>query len=278
RLDAGLDLENVHYDAHARVPRAPVDGDVQQMPIGALPRFDIAQSGWDDVPAGWAQVELAPTSRLHVTTGLRLDWFQFVDQVTIDPRISVRYQWNQATVLRAAAGLFHEQPPPQYTAPVLGSPFVKTEAALHYSIGVDRQLAPSWRLESTAFYKDLHSLVASSPYSIAVGGMARPEVYSNDGSGRVVGFELLVRRELARGLFGWLAYTLLSSERRDADGQALHPSDFDQTHVLVAVVSWKFTKTWEAGARFRYATGTPYTPVAAGLYDADHDLYVPLPG
>src|SRR5206468_9563560 len=115
-----IDAEFVHYAARARVPRAPVDGDVQQMPIGALPRFDLDQSGWDDVPAAWAQLELLATPRLHVTPGVRVDWFQFVDQLTIDPRLSARYQWDDQTALRAAAGLFHEQPPPQYTAPVIG--------------------------------------------------------------------------------------------------------------------------------------------------------------
>jgi len=280
RFSAGLDVETLHYDGRARVPRAPVDGDVQQMPFGALQRFDLAESGWDLEPAAWAEVALAASSRLTVTPGVRVDLESVLghQQLTLDPRIALRYAWSGRTTLRAGAGLFHEPPAPQYSDLTLGSPFVRAEAALHYSVGIDHQLAPSWRLESTAFYKALGSLVAASPHSIVYQGKVRPEVYSNDGSGRVVGFELLLRRELARGLFGWLAYTLLSSERRDAPGQPLHPSDFDQTHVLTAVVSWKFVRTWEAGVRFRYATGNPYTPVAAGIYDADHDLYLPLPG
>jgi len=44
------------------------------------------------------------------------------------------------------------------------------------------------------------------------------------------------------------------------------------------VVSWKFARTWESGVRLRYATGDPYTPVVAGVFDADHDVYQPIPG
>jgi hypothetical protein len=110
------------------------------------------------------------------------------------------------------------------------------------------------------------------------GARVVPEVYANDGSGRVIGAEFLVRRDLSHGLFGWLAYTISTSERRDAPSAALRPSDFDQTHVLVAVASWKFVRNWEIGARLRYSTGDPYTPVVGGIFDTDHDVYQPVPG
>src|SRR5262249_5239546 len=160
---------------------------------------------------------------------------------------------------------------------VLGNPYVRGESAVHYAAGIAHQPAPAWHLESTVFYKDLRNLVAPSTHLVIRDGRVTSEVYANDGSGRVIGAEVLILRDLARGLFGWLAYTISSSERRDAPELALRPSDFDQTHVLVAVVSWKFARKWEAGVRVRYATGNPYTPVVSGVFDADHDVFQPIP-
>jgi hypothetical protein len=278
KLAFGFDGEIVHYDATAHVPRPPNEGDPQQMPISGQTVFAIDERGWDWSPAVWAQVELGVTNRLTVTPGVRLDWLQFTNELSLDPRLTARYAINPRTSVMAAAGLFHEPAQPQFTDRVLGNPYVRSESAIHYAAGVAHDPAPSWHLESTAFYKDLRSLVVPSSQLVIRDGRITTEVYSNEGSGRVYGAEFLIRRDLARGLFGWLAYTISSSERRDTPGGALRPSDFDQTHVLVAVASWKFTRKWEAGVRLRYATGDPYTPVIGGVFDADHDVYQPIPG
>ena len=65
--------------------------------------------------------------------------------------------------------------------------------------------------------------------------------------------------------FGWLAYTLSRSERRDNPGDALHLFQYDQTHILTVLGSYKLGRGWEVGARFRYVTGDPYTPNVAGV-------------
>ncbi len=54
--------------------------------------------------------------------------------------------------------------------------------------------------------------------------------------------------------------------------------DFDQTHVLTAIASYKLGAGWEVGARFRYATGNPQTPVIGAVKDELTDSYVPIFG
>jgi hypothetical protein len=70
----------------------------------------------------------------------------------------------------------------------------------------------------------------------------------------------------------------MRSERQDAPGQAWRPFDFDQTHVLTALLSWSPGAGFEAGARFRYATGMPRTPVVDAYFDASRDRWQPLFG
>jgi hypothetical protein len=51
--------------------------------------------------------------------------------------------------------------------------------------------------------------------------------------------------------------------------------DYDQTHVLVIALHANLPRGFEAGIRFRYISGFPYTLVQGGSYDADADVYSP---
>ena len=95
------------------------------------------------------------------------------------------------------------------------------------------------------------------------------------GEGRSYGAQFLLRKSLANGFFGWVAYTLLRAERKDAPGTDYRLFDFDQTHVLTALAAYQLGKGFDVSARFRYATGYPRTPVVGSYYDSRRDLYEP---
>jgi hypothetical protein len=100
----------------------------------------------------------------------------------------------------------------------------------------------------------------------------------NDGIGRVYGGELIVRQELWRNLFGWVTYTVSRSERRDHPGAPWRLFQYDQTHLLTLVASYRLPRGFQVGLRFRYATGNPFTPVARSYYDTLSDTYLPVWG
>src|SRR5690606_4971260 len=75
-------------------------------------------------------------------------------------------------------------------------------------------------------------------------------------------------------MFATLTYTLSRSERQDRD-DAWRLFDQDQTHILNFAASTALGAGWELGARFRYVTGNPYTPVTRAVYDAGRDSYIP---
>jgi hypothetical protein len=87
---------------------------------------------------------------------------------------------------------------------------------------------------------------------------------------------LLLRHEVSKYFFGWIAYTLSRSEERRAQStQQYRLSTFDQTHILTAVASVKLPFGFEIGARFRYVTGRPKSPLIheADLFQADSYSY-----
>jgi hypothetical protein len=79
-------------------------------------------------------------------------------------------------------------------------------------------------------------------------------------TGRAYGVEVLIRREVKSGLFGWLSYSLSRSER-DRNGSWV-AYDFDRTHLVNLVAGLRLPRNWDLGLRFQYQSGTA----------RDHDL------
>jgi hypothetical protein len=86
-----------------------------------------------------------------------------------------------------------------------------------------------------------------------------------------------LRQRPWRGLSGFVAYTVGRSERTDHPGGPTRLFDLDQTHALTAVGSFAW-RGFLFGARLRYATGAPRTPVLGAFYDVRDDRYQPLFG
>jgi len=84
--------------------------------------------------------------------------------------------------------------------------------------------------------------------------------------GRAYGMEFLLQKRSRSGLYGILAYTLSWSEFSDKNGNAVK-SAWDSRHTLSLVGGVKLKRNWEMGAKFRLATGRPYTP-----YDVQRSL------
>jgi outer membrane receptor protein involved in Fe transport len=105
--------------------------------------------------------------------------------------------------------------------------------------------------------------------------------YANAGDGYATGAELLLKYKSDERFFGWLAYTLSRSVRRDTPGSEEHLFQYDQTHILTVLGSYKFGRGWEAGARFRLISGpldtpAPRAPSLPAVFAADAAAYTPL--
>ena len=70
----------------------------------------------------------------------------------------------------------------------------------------------------------------------------------------------------------------MRAERKDLTTGEYRLFDFDQTHILAVVGQYKFNNHWELGARFRYVTGAPYTPIVGSVYNVDTNTYEGIPG
>jgi TonB family protein len=225
-------------------------------------------------PGVWAEARIKLLPNLTLTPGLRGDLYRYSPQEphttgTITPRLSARWELDDKLALKAGLGMYSEGARNGDAARPFGNPAVLPERAWQATLGAEARPLSGLFISAEAFYKRLTDLI------VRTNG---PGLLDNAGEGRVVGFELLVRKELSERFFGWIAYTLSRSDRIDRPGLPQRLFDFDQTHNLTAIAAYKFARGWQIGARFRIITGNPDTPVVASRYLANFDAYLPIYG
>ena len=219
--------------------------------------------------------------RVLLYPGLRVEWYADpLDRAAVDPRLRGVWQVTESTAIKGAVGLYSQgiQQPVQFDS-VFGNPRLGLQRSVHASLGVAQDLPWDSFIEVTGFYKELWDLVSPSTEIVArPGGLLGPENFANTGTGRIYGMELLLRKDLTKNLFGWVSYTLSRSTRRDAPGLPSRLFDFDQTHILTLIASYKFARGWQLGARFRLVSGNPFTPITDGVVDAQLGGFIPVNG
>jgi outer membrane receptor protein involved in Fe transport len=141
---------------------------------------------------------------------------------------------------------------------------------LHLSVGAEQRFGKALQIGAEVFHKRLYDRVVATE-----GGV--PPRFINDGSGRIYGLELSSVARPSPGTFGYLAYTLSRSERRDRN-EPWRLFDYDQTHNLIVAATHELGRGWEVGARFRLVSGNPSTPVVNAVYDARTAVYQPVFG
>jgi hypothetical protein len=236
RLKLGLMPWAGRNSVHAVVPRPP-SGEDDTRTLDSGDNLTRINTDWSWAVAAYGQLEIDVGKRVTLVPGVRFDYYNPL--WAVDPRLVVRVKLGSRTVAKAGAGVFHEEPAPEEADKVFGQPALYAKTAYHFSLGLEHRFGRGLSVDGTGFFKYLTDLVVSSDRVVIQNGAPAPEVYSNEGIGRVYGLELIVRQELTRRLFGWVSYTLLRSERRDHPGDPWRPFAFDQTHILTVLASYK---------------------------------------
>ncbi|HYQ17146.1 MAG TPA: TonB family protein [Polyangiaceae bacterium] len=292
----GLDLEAGRSDVHraGSVSTPPREGDART--FGQPPSGEINSSNWRAIQGSAAPHVEADLGllrgQLHVVPGLRVEpFFMSVDRrapedpnnppigaytsdISLQPRVSVRYAPSERASFKLAWGRYAQAPQVEDQSPVFGNPLLGIANASHYLASTQVNVTSKLSAETTAFYSRSSDLTVRNPSLSPLLGQA----LVGAGEGRAYGAQFLIRRQIDRGFFGWVAFTVMRAERRDGPDAAWRLFDFDQTHVLTALASYDLGHGFDVGVRFRYATGFPRTPVVGAFFDARRNLYEPVLG
>ena len=275
RVVPGIDYLSGLADFDVRFPFNPqsfadFDPLAEREPFG----FSGTQWGWG--PDAYVLAEVRPLKdpdALLLAPGVRLDYVNIPDQaeiVALDPRFSMKWQAARGTLVKGSAGLYHQPPQPFQLYRREGAPIdLVAEQSLSTSLGIEQRLGEAVQLDVEVFQKQMTDLVVDNPDFQT---LADP-FFLNEGVGRVVGIETLLRRERVGNLFGWVSYTLSRSERKDHPDEDWYAFDADQTHIFTAVGGYRLPYDVEVSGKGEYTTGNPTTPRSLGIYDVDQNFY-----
>jgi hypothetical protein len=270
----------------------PREGEPDPGPFATRPVVEVDEKSTAFRPAWYLEGEWTPVRRARIVPGFRVDYARDSGQTDFSPRINGRYdivpstdssadegagRRNLRTTVKGGVGLFQQPPQFQETSTVFGTPGLESNRALHYSLGVEQDLSRQIEVSVEGFYKDMTRQVSRS--ADATGAFT----YDNQGLGSVIGLETLVKYKPDSRFFGWIAYTLSRSVRQNGPDEPEYLFDFDQTHNLIMLGSYRLGRGWEFGSRFRLVSGPLTTPLLRppalpALYAADSGSYAQLQG
>lgn len=214
------------------------------------------------------------------TGGLHYMNFLLNDSQVLEPRASVKYNFNGSQSIFAGIGMHSQMPslPAYYTViedglgnsqtPNLDMDFMK---AIHYVLGYDRMLSENLYFKTEVYYQDLYDIPVendpTSSYSLinAVQGIT-DRALVNQGSGVNYGVEVTLEKYFSNNFYYLLTgslfdskYTALDNKQRDT----MFNSNYI-TNVLFGkefVVGSSGNKTLNFSTRFSWAGARRITPV-----------------
>ena len=215
--------------------------------------------------------------RLVLSFGLRADANSYSAEMSnlldqVSPRFSASYAFRSGLSWNFNTGRFYQIP--AYTT--LGfrnnqgvllnrGNGLKYISADHLVTGFEFRPDEQATISVEGFLKRYRnypfSVVDSIPLASKGGdfGVFGDEEVTSTSEGRSFGIEFLAR---SRDFYGFnlvLSYTLVRSEFQNLEG-AYIPTTWDNRHIFNLTAQRSFSRNWDAGFKWRYVGGAPYTP------------------
>ena len=202
---------------------------------------------------GYVQGRYDPLSFLSVALGIRLDYLNVIEQVSVQPRASVSFVLPNSANLRFAYGHYERSPQPSRLLAENGNPALKSSLTRHYIMELEYPLSSRTELKFAIYYKDAQKLVTPDEISN----------YLNQGTAYVGGAEAFLRHRIPDKFFGWISYAYTHAERRENPDVTYQPYLFDNTHIVSIVANYNITRNLEVGAKWQYLSGTSEVPISS---------------
>ena len=214
-----------------------------------------------------------------------VNYNDFNDQTIAEPRVMVKWQAIEDYTLKVAYGQHHQWfREYKYLSETFGSLNLEQVEAEHYVVGFEYEGDSEWAWRLEGYYKDMDKLIVSNP-SQQVPGQQIPEQqsltqgvtslndsmlqedlfsadnYLNEGVGTAYGIEFLLNKAISDNWYGWLSIAYSKTERKNlATGEEFNYV-YDIPWIVNAVMSYDFNEYWQLGGRWRFQSGSLYTPI-----------------
>ncbi len=201
---------------------------------------------------GYLQARYEPVSFLSAAAGVRLDYLNLTEELSVQPRAGVVFTLPNGSDLRLAYGRYEQSPKPFQLFAETGNPSLKSSIAHHYIAELEHALSPQTEFKLAGYYKTLADMVTRD----------ETEGYLNRGDGFISGAEVFVRHRVSEKFFGWFSYAWTHAERRAHPNADYQPYLFDNTHIVSIVGNYSLTPRVEVGAKWQFSSGTASVPLS----------------
>ena len=199
---------------------------------------------------GYLQTRYDPMPWLSLALGVRFDYLDLIEQVSVQPRASVSIELPIGSNLRFAYGHYEQGPKLSELLAENGNAALKSSLTRHYIMEIEHELSSQTELKFATYYKDAQKLVTEDEVSN----------FLNQGTAFVGGMEAFLRYRVPDKFFGWISYSYTHAERRENPKASYQPHLFDNTHIVSVVGNYNFSSDFEIGAKWQYLSGTSEAP------------------
>ena len=198
----------------------------------------------------YLQTRYDPLPALSVAFGVRLDYLDLIEQLSIQPRGSVSIELPIGSNLRFAYGHYEQSPQLSQLLSENGNATLKSSLAQHYIMEIEHELSSQTEFKFATYYKNVQKLVTENEVSN----------FLNQGNAFVGGVEAFLRHRVPDKFFGWISYSYTHAERQESPNVAYQPYIFNNTHIVSIVANYNFSPDFEMGAKWQYLSGTSGAP------------------
>ncbi len=213
--------------------------------------------------------------RVRFNFGTRMDYFDGIEsKIYLSPRMAFSFMISDLAALNFSAGVYHQSPSYIWLAAIPTNKNLRAVRVNQFVLGYERNLREDIRMKLEGFYKDYSDYPASSTRKYLVlantgagfGGSDQNfnsfgfEPLVSEGVGDVSGIEFSMQKkssETAHYAIFSLTYSQANFKGID---KVKRPGTYDQRWIINLSGGYIFNKKWEASLKFRFATGSPYTP------------------
>ena len=274
---AGLELQRAEFDYATRLRYRSCSRFNPECEIDRGPMTEATDDARMDFASAFLEDRWSITDDFALTLGLRGERVDYQDESYVEPRVAAHWQLDPRWEVRAQWGEYHQQPRISELLPVVGNPQLHSLEATHYVLGVTHRIDDRWSWSAETYYKDLDLVIVDVPTE---------QRYVNGASGKAYGLELMLNKDRAPYVagshdrfYGWFNLGLSKTKRdNDLDGTRA-PFDYDAPIVANLVVNYRWNVLWDAGLRWTFRSGMPYTPIVGNRENPDFaDYYLPVYG
>jgi len=225
--------------------------------------------------AGYFNYNRILFDKLNFNIGVRGDVFTALNsKFKLNPRFSLSYKLTDITNINFSSGIYHQAPSYIWLEAFESNKDLEMISVNQFVLGFDHRVSEDALLKVEGFLKDYSNYPASTIRRYLVlantgaGFSGSDDNFSSfgleplldEGKGKSRGVELSVQKKLSDvPYYGLLSLTYSKTDYTPLDGIE-RPGSYDQNWLFNLSGGYKIDEYWEASMRFRFASGSPFTP------------------